>query len=285
MTQPPAANEALTHGFLLNGRIRYAQPRSGFRSGIEPVLLAASIPARPGQRVIEAGTGAGAALLCLAARVPGIIGVGVERDPAMADLARANAADNGFNALTFLTDDIAARSAPGLFDHAFTACHAAHGEAGAGRAVRNLGRKSGRGAKATWHTHSDRTCRGRAGLPVRLTGCEMPRHAAGAALAEAGPRCQTGPAARCQGRTQPATAASWPDPSYGNQRFHPSGGSHPSGWCRAIGITKPEDTSARTVRSHRPPGQHQFEYAEQLLRDLEISLIARVMKRDQYLVG
>ena len=119
MTQPPTANDALTHGFLLNGRIRYAQPRSGFRSGIEPVLLAASIPARPGQRVIEAGTGAGAALLCLAARVPGIIGVGVERDPAMADLARANAADNGFNALTFLTDDIAARSAPGLFDHAF----------------------------------------------------------------------------------------------------------------------------------------------------------------------
>ena len=47
----------ITHGHLLDGRVRYAQPAKGFRSGIEPVLLAASIPARAGQRVLEGGTG------------------------------------------------------------------------------------------------------------------------------------------------------------------------------------------------------------------------------------
>ena len=64
---PPA-----TDGHLLGGRVSYAQPREGFRSGIEPVLLAAAIPARPGEHVLEGGSGAGAALLCLAARVPGL---------------------------------------------------------------------------------------------------------------------------------------------------------------------------------------------------------------------
>ena len=109
----------ITHGHLLDGRVRFAQPRAGFRTGIEPVLLAAAIPARAGQRVIEAGTGAGAALLCLAARVPGVSGLGVELDGEMAALARTNAAGNGFSTLEILTGDILAYSASGTFDHAF----------------------------------------------------------------------------------------------------------------------------------------------------------------------
>ena len=109
----------ITRGHLLGGSIGFAQPRIGFRTGIEPVLLAATIPARAGQRVLEAGTGAGAALLCLAARVPGISGLGIEVDGAMAALARINAAENGFPALEILTGDILEFSAPGTFDHAF----------------------------------------------------------------------------------------------------------------------------------------------------------------------
>ncbi len=97
----------VTQGHLLGGRVRYAQPRSGFRSGIEPVLLAAAIPARPGERVLEAGSGAGAALLCLAARVAGISGLGVERDPALVEIAASNAAANGWGELAFLAADIA----------------------------------------------------------------------------------------------------------------------------------------------------------------------------------
>ena len=88
---------------LLGGRLRYVQPLKGNRTGLEPVLLAASVPARAGQRVLEAGTGAGAALLCLLARIAGVQAVGVERDPDMAELARRNFAANGFASARVLT--------------------------------------------------------------------------------------------------------------------------------------------------------------------------------------
>jgi tRNA1(Val) A37 N6-methylase TrmN6 len=109
---------------LLGGRVSYAQPREGFRSGIEPVLLAAAIPAHAGERVLEGGSGAGAALLCLAARVPGLHGLGVERDAGLAALAAANARANGATDLAFLAADLTtapAISPPGeaAFDHAF----------------------------------------------------------------------------------------------------------------------------------------------------------------------
>ena len=107
-----------TDGTLLGGRVRHAQPRTGHRTGLEPVLLAAAVPARPGERVLEGGTGSGAALLCLAARVPGLRGVGVESDPDMAALARANAAASGFDAITVLTADLTESLPEGVFDHA-----------------------------------------------------------------------------------------------------------------------------------------------------------------------
>lgn len=107
----------VTEGHLLGGRVRYAQPAEGFRSGIEPVLLAAAVPARPGDRILEGGSGAGAALLCLAARVAGVSGIGVERDPALAELAAANAAANGFS-LRFIAAELERAELEGPFDHA-----------------------------------------------------------------------------------------------------------------------------------------------------------------------
>ncbi len=112
--------EDTTTGTLLGGRVTYTQPVRGFRSGIEPVLLAASIPAKTGQRVLEAGTGAGAGLLCLAARVPEIAGVGVEYDPAMAAIAERNFAANGFSGLQVACADIVGFRSPVPFDHAFS---------------------------------------------------------------------------------------------------------------------------------------------------------------------
>jgi tRNA1(Val) A37 N6-methylase TrmN6 len=109
----------LTEGTLLGGRLRHAQPRQGHRTGLEPVLLAAAMAARPGQRVLEGGTGSGAALLCLAARIPGIIGLGLERDPAMAALARANIAANALPGLAIETTDLTTWAADAPYDHAF----------------------------------------------------------------------------------------------------------------------------------------------------------------------
>lgn len=109
-----------TDGSLLGGRVRYSQPAEGYRTGIEPVLLAASVPARPGQRILEGGAGAGAGLLCLACRVPGVFGIGIEIDPAMAALARLNIEANGHSGLTVETADLATWQASQTFDHAFS---------------------------------------------------------------------------------------------------------------------------------------------------------------------
>jgi tRNA1(Val) A37 N6-methylase TrmN6 len=91
-----AAAPALTTDRLLGGRVLLTQPAAGaLRAALDPVLLAAAVPAAPGQRVLEAGCGTGAAFLCLAARVPGLDVVAVERDPVLAGLAMANGEANG----------------------------------------------------------------------------------------------------------------------------------------------------------------------------------------------
>ena len=102
-----------TDGTLLGGRIPYRQPEFGYRTGIEPVLLAAHCPARAGDRVIEAGCGAGAGLLCLLARVPGVLAEGIEIDPGMAALARDN------TGVTIHATDIAGFAPGPVFHHAF----------------------------------------------------------------------------------------------------------------------------------------------------------------------
>lgn len=88
------ADDDLTRDAFLGGRVTLLQPRRGYRAGTDPVLLAASVEAEPGQSVLELGCGAGAAMLCLAARVPGLDLWGVEIQPGYADLARRNAGLN-----------------------------------------------------------------------------------------------------------------------------------------------------------------------------------------------
>ena len=80
---------------FLGGRLQIEQPVSGYRAGIDPVFLAAAVPAVPGQSVLELGCGAGVGLLCLGARVPRLRLTGVELQPEYAELARANSQRNG----------------------------------------------------------------------------------------------------------------------------------------------------------------------------------------------
>ena len=89
------ADSALaTHNFL-DGRVRARQPRAGYRSGVDAVYLAAAAPAKPGQTVLDLGTGAGVAALCLGARVAGISLHGLEIDADYAALAESNGVDAG----------------------------------------------------------------------------------------------------------------------------------------------------------------------------------------------
>ncbi len=108
--------QPVTEGTLLGGRVRFAQPVQGYRVAIDPVLLAAAVPAAPGQHVLEGGLGAGAAALCLLARVPGACVTGIEIDPTLAAIAARNAAANEA-ALTVETADLL-RFRQGRFDHA-----------------------------------------------------------------------------------------------------------------------------------------------------------------------
>lgn len=90
-----AVKPDVSEDLLLGGRLRLRQPRIGYRAGVDPALLAAACDARPGEHVLEAGCGAGAAMLAAAARRPGARFVGVERDPAALALAGENIALNG----------------------------------------------------------------------------------------------------------------------------------------------------------------------------------------------
>jgi tRNA1(Val) A37 N6-methylase TrmN6 len=88
-------DDELTCDHLLGGRLRLWQPARGFRVGLDTMLLAAAVPAVPGDRVLDLGCGAGGAALALAVRVPGLALTGVEVQADYAALARRNAAENG----------------------------------------------------------------------------------------------------------------------------------------------------------------------------------------------
>lgn len=115
--------DAATEDRLLDGRVRLRQPSRGYRAGLDAALLAAACDAGSGQRVIEAGCGAGGALLAAAARRPDARFVGVERDAAALRLARENIALNDLgDRVEAIEGDVAVRfSQLGLqpFDAAF----------------------------------------------------------------------------------------------------------------------------------------------------------------------
>ena len=98
------ARAEFTEDRFLGGRLTLKQPRDGYRAGVDPVFLAASVPAQAGESVLDIGCGAGAAALCLGHRVPGLRMVGVERQEAYAELARVNAIDNAIDMDVFTAD-------------------------------------------------------------------------------------------------------------------------------------------------------------------------------------
>lgn len=111
-------DDALTDDKFLMGRLRLLQPARGYRAATDPVLLAAACPARAGESVLDLGCGAGAAALCLGARVPGVVLAGLEVQPEYADLARRNAERNGM-VMEVVEGDLAAmpRGLRRDFDH------------------------------------------------------------------------------------------------------------------------------------------------------------------------
>ena len=114
-----ADRAATSDDTLLGGRVKLRQPVDGYRVAIDPVLLAASVPACAHDRVLDLGCGTGAASLCLAARVPECQVIGLEREPYVARLAVENIASNDLAArLSVVEGDLLAPPkslAPGSF--------------------------------------------------------------------------------------------------------------------------------------------------------------------------
>ncbi|MEM6760797.1 MAG: methyltransferase [Pseudomonadota bacterium] len=129
----------LTHDAFLGGRVQLWQPRTGYRAGVDPVLLAASVPARAGQAVLDLGCGVGAAALCLGARVPGLSLLGVERVPGYAALAARNGLDVVEADLQVLPADVTARA----FDHVLA--NPPYYDREAGHAARDAAREAALG--------------------------------------------------------------------------------------------------------------------------------------------
>ncbi len=124
----------ITETELLGGRVRCHQPAHGYRVAIDPVLLAAAVPAVSGERVLDLGAGVGAAGLCLAARVGGIEVTGLEIQPHLADLARQSAEASGLSdSLRVVIGDLLDRPSDiqaASFDHVI--CNPPYVEAGKG---------------------------------------------------------------------------------------------------------------------------------------------------------
>jgi tRNA1(Val) A37 N6-methylase TrmN6 len=111
MSAPHPSNARFTDNTMLGGRVVVRQPTTGYRAAIDPVLLAAAVSARSGQSVLDAGCGTGAAMYCLAARVPGLSLTGLEVQSGLAAFAREGAKLNSLeNTARILVGDICAPS-------------------------------------------------------------------------------------------------------------------------------------------------------------------------------
>jgi tRNA1(Val) A37 N6-methylase TrmN6 len=88
-------NDAFSDDAFLGGRIHALQPKDGFRAGLDSVLVAAAVPARPGDRVLELGSGVGISTLCLAARVSNVTVAGIDSSHGLIRVASENVRRNG----------------------------------------------------------------------------------------------------------------------------------------------------------------------------------------------
>lgn len=108
---PPSKPADVTDDAFLGDALNVLQPRSGYRAGIDAVLLAASVAdAGAPLRVLDAGAGVGVVGLCVARRLAAADVVLVEREPELAALAVANITRNDLGSrVRVVTSDLTAR--------------------------------------------------------------------------------------------------------------------------------------------------------------------------------
>lgn len=111
-----------THDRFLDGAVSVIQPATGYRAGMDAVLLAASLEAEGGASLAEAGCGAGAALLCAAYRLGTCTFTGFERADGVRQLAIEGVMANAMTGrVTVRAHDVGERPAgmENAFDQSF----------------------------------------------------------------------------------------------------------------------------------------------------------------------
>lgn len=111
----------LTTGYLLNGRVKFYQPKNGFRVAIDSIFLAAALDVKEGESVLDVGSGVGAASLCLAMRIPHAKVVGLEIQRSYVRIGYDNVQLNNLHSrVEFLCGNLLTplpRLAAGTFSH------------------------------------------------------------------------------------------------------------------------------------------------------------------------
>lgn len=80
----------VTDDGFLGGRLQVLQSEKGYRAGIDAVMLAAAVPAVPGDHVLDLGAGVGVASLCVASRCLDVKATGLEIQSALVETALEN---------------------------------------------------------------------------------------------------------------------------------------------------------------------------------------------------
>lgn len=97
----------ITEDTLLGGRVRLLQPKTGYRTAIDGVFLAAAVDNKESDVVIDIGAGVGTVSLCLQACRPAAKIIGLELHPGLVNLANQNARINGWHpAINFIKGDV-----------------------------------------------------------------------------------------------------------------------------------------------------------------------------------
>jgi FkbM family methyltransferase len=81
---------------FLDGRIKLIQPSSGYRAGIDPLFLSASLHPKGQEKILDVGCGVGTAAIALAFRCPHVKVTGIEIQSDLCDLASRNIEKNHF---------------------------------------------------------------------------------------------------------------------------------------------------------------------------------------------